>query len=97
MKTPLPHDLELKLNEYRQQRRDEIGRKMFRDAAIVELLRKALEGVAAPNPLSDRVNDLERRLRSVEIEIAETARLEYESMSNLSLMDRRTCIDKKGD
>lgn len=66
MATTLPHDLELKLNEYRRQRKDETGKRPFRDTAIADLLRKALEGVELPKPLTERVQEIERRLDEIE-------------------------------
>lgn len=64
MSLRLPNDL--KLNEYRKQRKGETGKLPYRDTAIAELLRKALEGVEAPRPLTERVDDILRRLKNIE-------------------------------
>lgn len=62
----LPRDLELKLKEYRCQRKEEIGKLPFRDTAITELLRTALEGVAVAKPLTKRIEEIEGRLDLIE-------------------------------
>lgn len=77
----LPNDLELRLTEYRRQRKAETGKLPFRDTAITELLRKALEGVEPPKPLTDRVDDIERRLRELEVDRIQTMRLDHERKS----------------
>ena len=76
--TTFPKDVEDGLLEYRKSRKSEIGRLMFRETAIVELLRKSLDGFEPPKPVEDRLDDIERRLYELEVDRVETARLECE-------------------
>ncbi len=66
MRLNLPNDIEEKIKLYRNQRREESDKVLFRDSAIVELLRKALDGIEKPMPLSDRVLKIEHRLDALE-------------------------------
>jgi len=61
-----PRDVEDRLIEYRKSRRSETGKMMFRETAIVELLRKVLDGFDPPRPLENRLDEIERRLSSLE-------------------------------
>ena len=71
MSLNLPRDLESKLDEYRRQRKDETGKRPFRDTAIVELLRTALEGFVPQQPLSDRIAKIEDRLDLIESDLGQ--------------------------
>ncbi|WP_417744773.1 hypothetical protein [Rosistilla oblonga] len=66
MKMNLPNDIETKLAEYRRQRRSETGKVVHRSTAIVELLRKALDGVEPPKPLEERLSEIDKRLDALE-------------------------------
>jgi hypothetical protein len=65
----LPRDLETKLDEYRRQRKEETGKRPFRDTAILELLKKALEGVEPEKTLTKRIEEIEDRLDLIEREM----------------------------
>jgi hypothetical protein len=67
----LPQDIERRLDVYRQHRKDETGKRPFRDTAILELLRKALEGIEQPKPLTQRIEALEQRIEHLEGVVAE--------------------------
>ena len=71
MSLNLPRDLESKLDEYRRHRKDETGKRPFRDTAIVELLRTALEGFVPQQPLSDRIAKIEDRLDLIESDLGQ--------------------------
>jgi hypothetical protein len=64
---PLPKNLESKLTAYRKARKAETGKMMFRETAILELLKIALEGYSPPMPLEDRLKAIEKRLTSIEL------------------------------
>ena len=70
-----PKELEDKLTAYRRQRKEETGKTLFRETAICELLRKALDGVEPPRPLADRVAELERRVEKLEGQETKRVRL----------------------
>ena len=67
-KLSFPRDVEDAILEYRKSRKADIGKMLFRDTAIVELLRKALIGVTPQAQLADRVMALERRLNRIKYE-----------------------------
>lgn len=62
-----PKDIEDKLSEYRLSRKSETGKVMFRETAVVELLRKALLDVKPATPIQDRLLDLEKRIQRLEL------------------------------
>lgn len=63
----LPQDVEDKLTQYRKSRKSETGKMIFRETAIVELLRKSLDGFEPPRPLESRLDEIERRLLALEL------------------------------
>lgn len=65
-KSALPKDLEAKLSTYREARRAETGKVMFRDTAISELLRTALMKYEPSKPVEARLADIETRLSQLE-------------------------------
>lgn len=73
-----PKDVEDRLLEYMKKRESETGRPMDRADATVELLRTALAGYDPPKPLEERLSDIERRLRSLEIDAVQSIRLQQE-------------------
>jgi hypothetical protein len=54
------------LMQYRKARKVDTGPLMFRDTAIVELLRTALAGLEPPKPIEDRLCEIEIRLTRLE-------------------------------
>jgi len=64
--TTFPKDIEGKLLEYRQSRKSETGKVMFRETAIIELLRTALANVEPAKPLEDRLKEIEGRIQRLE-------------------------------
>jgi hypothetical protein len=76
--TTFPKDIEDRLLQYRKARKSDTGKLMFRETAIVELLRVALTDFQPPKPVEDRLDDIERRLHELEVDRVETARLEYD-------------------
>lgn len=65
-KLSFPKDIEDRLLEYRKARKDESGKMIFRETAIIELLRAALAGYQPPMPLEDRLKQIEDRLAMLE-------------------------------
>lgn len=63
-----PKDIEDRLLQYRKSRKAEIGKMMFRESAIIELLHIALTGFVPPKPLEDRLSELESRVTKLETE-----------------------------
>ena len=65
-KIELPAKIEKLLDAYRKQRKAETGKLPFRQTAIEELLLKALIGIEQEKPVSDRLEDLRRKLLLLE-------------------------------
>ena len=63
----LTKEMAAQLDAYRQRRRQEAGKILFRDTAAAELLRKSLEGVVPETPVLDRLRDLEDRMSQLEV------------------------------
>ena len=63
-------DLEARLLEYRKARKEETGKMMFRETAILELLRIALQDFSPPMPIEDRLREIEQRLAVLEIRVS---------------------------
>ncbi len=76
--TTFPKDVEDRLLEYRKYRKSQSGKLMFRETAIVELLRVALTNFEPPKPVEDRLGDIERRLFNLETDRVQSARFHYE-------------------
>jgi len=73
-----PKDIEDRLLQYRKTHKSDTGKLMFRETAIVELLRVALTDFQPPKPVEERLDDIRRRLHELEVDHVETARLEYD-------------------
>jgi hypothetical protein len=73
-----PKDIEDRLLQYRKARTSDTGKLMFRETAIAELLRVALADFQPPKPVEDRLDDIEKRLRELEVDRVETARSEFQ-------------------
>lgn len=63
-----PKDVEDRLTEYRRSRKAETGKMPFRETAVIELLRKALDGFEPVRPIEDRLAEIENRLQRLEAE-----------------------------
>lgn len=61
-----PKDIEDRLLHYRKSRKSDTGKLMFRETAIIELMRMALTDFQPPKPVEERLNDIERRLHELE-------------------------------
>lgn len=61
-----PKDVEDKLDVYRKSRKEETGKTMFRETAVIELLRTALLNFQPAKPVEDRLDDIEKRLLRLE-------------------------------
>ena len=64
--TTFGKDIEDKLMEYRRSRKSETGKMMFRETAIIELLKTALMNFEPAKPVEDRLSDIECRLARLE-------------------------------
>ncbi len=61
-----PKDIEDKLAAYREQRKADTGKKMFRETAITELLRIALTNFKPHAPVQEQLDDLKSRVSRLE-------------------------------
>jgi len=75
----LPKNIEDSLSAYRSARKVETGKLLFRETAIVELLRVALAGFEPPVPTADRLAEIELRLEVLEAAASVAAASEGES------------------
>ena len=55
-----------KIDAYRQQRKEETGKTLFRVSAVKELLETALEGVEPVSTTQERLTALEERVERIE-------------------------------
>ena len=54
------------IKQYRDNRFVETGKRPFRVTAIEELIRKALQGVEPPRPMSEQIDELRTRIERLE-------------------------------
>ena len=67
-------DIEDRLLEYRKARKEQTGKMMFRETAIMELLQIALQDFSPPMPIEDRLRGIEQRLSVIEIHFSAQAK-----------------------
>ncbi len=77
-----PKDIEDRLLAYRKARKAETGKMMFRESAITELLRVALEGFQPPKPMEERLRAIEKRLTKLEFPEKSWAQLTADGVAN---------------
>mgnify|MGYP000265309347 CR=1 FL=1 len=68
MHVDLSTALQDKLDQYCRNRKEELGKLITRNRAIVEILEKGLSEVQPPTPVLDRLAAIEARLDALEVE-----------------------------